>query len=68
MATFDRRRVQAPESSALQYDAPAERVNEEDICEFDRGCADPVLDTGLVTQANGSAYIESGRTKIACSV
>ncbi|KAI8875462.1 ribosomal protein S5 domain 2-like protein [Backusella circina FSU 941] len=29
---------------------------------------DPIRRTGLVTQANGSAYIEVGKTKIACAV
>lgn len=30
------------------------------------GC--PVLKTGLINQANGSAYIETEKTKIACAV
>jgi exosome complex component MTR3 len=28
----------------------------------------PVLQPGLISQANGSAYIETARTKLACAV
>ncbi|WWC59686.1 uncharacterized protein I303_102248 [Kwoniella dejecticola CBS 10117] len=74
MATaFDRRRIPAPEISIppiyeplLDGEAEAgpskrvDRANDE---------ARPIfLKTGLISQANGSGYIESGGVKIACSV
>ncbi|WVF69584.1 hypothetical protein IAT40_004362 [Kwoniella sp. CBS 6097] len=76
MATFDRRRVPAPEVSVPPIYEPLvgtdqqqeagpstsrrDRTNDE---------ARPIfLKTGLISQANGSGYIESGGVKIACSV
>ncbi|KAL7419676.1 3'-5'-exoribonuclease [Cryptotrichosporon argae] len=66
-ATFDRRRIQAPEvSRAPEFDTP-----EAGPSKRERGPSEarPIyLKTGLISQANGSAYIESGGVKIACSV
>ncbi|CAD6572835.1 MAG: hypothetical protein TREMPRED_000640 [Tremellales sp. Tagirdzhanova-0007] len=70
MTTFDRRRIQAPESSyALTFipihseAGPSKRTDRRD------DEARPIyLKTGLISQANGSGYIESGGVKIACSV
>ncbi|KAI9636177.1 3' exoribonuclease family, domain 1-domain-containing protein [Dioszegia hungarica] len=69
MSTFDRRRIQAPESSS----APAyQQENDAGPSRAPTAPGDisdhPVLKTGLINQANGSAYIESGSVKIACSV
>jgi hypothetical protein len=80
MATFDRRRIPAPEDSkppvfATTPAGPSRtRANDElrPLC----GCPlsyvawiqlTAVIKTGLVTQANGSAYVEADGVKIACS-
>ncbi|WWD21685.1 hypothetical protein CI109_106171 [Kwoniella shandongensis] len=73
-ATFDRRRIPAPEHSTPPFYEPLENENENQAGpsrRTDRGAleARPIfLKTGLISQANGSGYIESGGVKIACSV
>ncbi|WVQ75831.1 hypothetical protein IAR50_005464 [Cryptococcus sp. DSM 104548] len=69
MAAIDRRRIPAPEIShppiyePLPSQAGPSRTDRSDLE------AQPIfLKTGLISQANGSAYIEAGGTKIACSV
>ncbi|KAH9856968.1 mRNA transport regulator 3 [Lenzites betulinus] len=71
---FDRRRINGPEES---YQPIFEAVDER---ETRRMAGDPrkgraardirpiFLTAGLINQANGSAYIETERTKIACAV
>ncbi|GMK55573.1 hypothetical protein CspeluHIS016_0206290 [Cutaneotrichosporon spelunceum] len=63
MATFDRRRIPAPETSrprAVSLAGPSRtRAHDEPRPLF--------IKTGLVTQANGSAYVEADGVKIACS-
>ncbi|KAI5123369.1 hypothetical protein M0805_001790 [Coniferiporia weirii] len=79
MATnvFDRRRINGPEESfAPTYASDDEEdvVNvKTDVEQPRRGRAAseirPIfLKTGLISQANGSAYIETEKTKIACAV
>ncbi|KAI8980401.1 ribosomal protein S5 domain 2-type protein [Pilobolus umbonatus] len=71
---MDRKRVNGPESSVpplfKNRDKPAV-VNEANKRADNRGIEDIraiFLKTGLVTQANGSAYIEIGNTKVTCAV
>ncbi|KAI5986835.1 3' exoribonuclease family, domain 1-domain-containing protein [Pisolithus albus] len=70
-STFDRRRVNGPEESFSAV------FDDEDDAELGwtvkhgRGLADirPIfLQPGLVSQANGSAYVETEKTKLACAV
>ncbi|WWD00816.1 hypothetical protein V866_007753 [Kwoniella sp. B9012] len=74
MATaFDRRRIPAPEVSIppIYDDAELEPEAGPSTKRVDRSNdeARPIfLKTGLISQANGSGYIESGGVKIACSV
>ncbi|WWC68152.1 uncharacterized protein I206_102075 [Kwoniella pini CBS 10737] len=73
MATaFDRRRIPAPEVSIPPIYEPLDEEPEAGPSKrVDRGNeeARPIfLKTGLISQANGSGYIESGGVKIACSV
>ncbi|KAF8591995.1 ribosomal protein S5 domain 2-like protein [Ramaria rubella] len=71
MATsFDRRRINGPEeSSPPVFDdqiPPLDLNTRKDRLPTD---IRPIfLSPGLISQANGSAYIETGRTKIACAV
>ncbi|KAL1413272.1 3'-5'-exoribonuclease [Vanrija albida] len=60
--TFDRRRIPAPEDS---HPPIYENVASSSSKQADAGSV--YLKTGLVTQANGSAYIEANGVKIACS-
>ncbi|TFY72675.1 hypothetical protein EVG20_g320 [Dentipellis fragilis] len=61
-ASFDRRRVNGPDESL----APRENRGEgEGLWTSDQYI---VLKAGLISQANGSAYVETERTKIACAV
>ncbi|KAF8314080.1 ribosomal protein S5 domain 2-like protein [Clavulina sp. PMI_390] len=65
---FDRRRVNGPEWSVPP---PYESTEPGPSSTRKRGANDirPIfLKTGLVTQANGSAYIETENVKIACAV
>ncbi|WVQ98265.1 hypothetical protein IAU59_005388 [Kwoniella sp. CBS 9459] len=75
MATFDRRRVPAPEVSIPPIYEPlvSAEVNQQQAGPSRRDRSNdearPIfLKTGLISQANGSGYIESGGVKIACSV
>ncbi|WVW78217.1 hypothetical protein I302_100168 [Kwoniella bestiolae CBS 10118] len=73
MATaFDRRRIPAPEVSVPPiYEDSPEAGPSTRTRRVDRAIdeARPIfLKTGLISQANGSGYIESGGVKIACSV
>ncbi|CEI86287.1 hypothetical protein RMCBS344292_00730 [Rhizopus microsporus] len=72
---MDRKRVTGPELSV----APIYKNNKESTPKVldekkrldKRGLEDirPIfLKPGLITQANGSAYIEVGNTKVACAV
>ncbi|KII88470.1 hypothetical protein PLICRDRAFT_41631 [Plicaturopsis crispa FD-325 SS-3] len=73
-SNFDRRRINGPEESS----PPIYRLEEENEARWKpgksrsgRAPADirPIfLQPGLINQANGSAYIETERTKIACAV
>ncbi|KAL4071378.1 3' exoribonuclease family, domain 1-domain-containing protein [Scleroderma yunnanense] len=69
-SSFDRRRINGPEESrpVVFDDADQEDTS---MARRDRGVTDirPIfLQPGLITQANGSAYIETERTKLACAV
>ncbi|KAK4704528.1 exosome complex component MTR3, partial [Phenoliferia sp. Uapishka_3] len=71
----DRRRFNAPEGAQqLRYShtpAPEQPKSAAELRQDGRafGQVRPVfLKTGLVSQASGSAYIETGRTKIICAV
>jgi len=72
--SFDRRRVNGPEERfppVFDDEADLHSVVATGKRSGDRGKKDlrPIyLRTGLITQANGSAYIETGNTKIACAV
>ncbi|PAV23941.1 ribosomal S5 domain 2 [Pyrrhoderma noxium] len=80
--TFDRRRINGPEDSFSpkyeedsleQYGSSTSdpKLRAQDHSRNGRRPSDirPIfLKTGLITQANGSAYIETGNTKIACAV
>ncbi|KAI0807497.1 mRNA transport regulator 3 [Fomes fomentarius] len=73
-SNFDRRRINGPEESFQ----PVFDLDEEEETRWKpgsprkgRGARDirPIfLNAGLINQANGSAYIETERTKIACAV
>ncbi|ORY20837.1 ribosomal protein S5 domain 2-like protein [Naematelia encephala] len=68
---FDRRRIPAPESSFPPIFEPSDEPEAGPSKRAGRSndhIQDIFLQTGLVTQANGSAYIEQGGVKIACSV
>ncbi|WVN87268.1 uncharacterized protein L203_102445 [Cryptococcus depauperatus CBS 7841] len=71
-ATTDRRRNPPPEVSIpLVYEPLVEERQAGPSIRTDRRDleARPIfLNTGLITQANGSGYIEAGGVKIACSV
>ncbi|KAJ4487997.1 3' exoribonuclease family, domain 1-domain-containing protein [Lentinula aciculospora] len=73
-AAFDRRRINGPEESFSPTftNEPQESILENvHRTRKDRNISDirPIfLQPGLISQANGSAYIETQRTKIACSV
>ncbi|KAM0789429.1 hypothetical protein ACM66B_000254 [Microbotryomycetes sp. NB124-2] len=77
MQAADRRRYNAPEASTpLVYgkqDLAAGRSSSAQMNERDDGRSAlqvrPIyLETGMVTEAAGSAYIEAGRTKLVCAV
>ncbi|WVR04800.1 hypothetical protein IAU60_001812 [Kwoniella sp. DSM 27419] len=72
MATFDRRRIPAPESSIPPVYEPLDTAVEagpSKRSDLSNGEARSIfLKTGLISQANGSGYIEAGGVKIACSV
>ncbi|EAU88481.2 mRNA transport regulator 3 [Coprinopsis cinerea okayama7 len=71
---FDRRRINGPEESF----APVFEDDEDDSGRWKPGMSRqdrlplairPIfLQPGLIEQANGSAYIETGKTKIACAI
>ncbi|KAH7889663.1 3' exoribonuclease family, domain 1-domain-containing protein [Phlebopus sp. FC_14] len=69
-STFDRRRINGPEESS----PPLFEVVEEDVrkrMRYNRCALDirPIfLQPGLISQANGSAYIETEKTKLACAI
>ncbi|KAJ7235482.1 ribosomal protein S5 domain 2-like protein [Mycena haematopus] len=68
---LDRRRINGPEESfppAFDSDSPQWKLGDP---RKDRSPADIrsiFLQPGLISQANGSAYIETAKTKIACAV
>ncbi|KAH8116978.1 ribosomal protein S5 domain 2-like protein [Phellopilus nigrolimitatus] len=79
MATsaFDRRRINGPEESFSPSYASDDEEDDADVkinTEKPRRGRGPLeirpifLKTGLISQANGSAYIEIEKTKIACAV
>ncbi|KAG6330091.1 hypothetical protein ID866_8998 [Astraeus odoratus] len=70
--TFDRRRINGPEES---FPPVFDGAGQEDAFEWatrrNRELTDirPIfLQPGLITQANGSAYVETENTKLACAV
>ncbi|KAG8970738.1 hypothetical protein FRC03_004120 [Tulasnella sp. 419] len=68
---FDRRRINGPEKSFLPSFADEDVPSKSHDLRGDRKALDirPIyLKRGLISQANGSAYIETGQTKIACAV
>ncbi|PVG04535.1 ribosomal protein S5 domain 2-like protein [Serendipita vermifera] len=73
-ASFDRRRVNGPEESfppIFEDEEQPEPLLSNEKRRDGRAIRDlrPIfLRTGLIPQANGSAYIETGNTKIACAV
>jgi len=77
MSNFDRRRINGPEESFPPVFSEDDETGLEESKwqpgkpRVGRGAADirPIfLKPGLITQANGSAYIETENTKIACAV
>ncbi|KAF8511897.1 ribosomal protein S5 domain 2-like protein [Hysterangium stoloniferum] len=74
MASFDRRRINGPEESrppVFEDDEDAEQISVTPKTRKGRANKDirPIfLTTGLISQANGSSYIETEKTKIACAV
>ncbi|KIL00122.1 hypothetical protein PAXRUDRAFT_822002 [Paxillus rubicundulus Ve08.2h10] len=69
--SFDRRRINGPEESFPPVFDAVEEHAKIWSARRDRGDADirPIfLQPGLISQANGSAYIETARTKLACAV
>ncbi|KZV91047.1 ribosomal protein S5 domain 2-like protein [Exidia glandulosa HHB12029] len=71
-SSIDRRRITGPEESFAPVFAQDEQSNEQQpkarVGRTPRDIRPIFLQTGLITQANGSAYIETERTKIACAV
>ncbi|EJD02287.1 ribosomal protein S5 domain 2-like protein [Fomitiporia mediterranea MF3/22] len=75
-SAFDRRRINGPEESFTPIYASDEEEGEQlgvgpSKGRRGRSASDirPIfLKTGLISQANGSAYIETEKTKIACAV
>ncbi|KAF8505109.1 ribosomal protein S5 domain 2-like protein [Hysterangium stoloniferum] len=74
MASFDRRRINGPEESrppVFEDDEDAEQISVTPKTRKGRANKDirPIfLTTGLISQANGSSYIETEKTKIACAI
>lgn len=68
--SFDRRRINGPEESfPLSRDGIDPSISLNSRVDRDPSSIRPIyLKTGLINQANGSAYIETHRTKIACAV
>lgn len=81
-ASYDRRRINAPDTQALVF-AGAEAEAEAGPSSLGRAQGQPTVaasrsdvgsvhplfvQTGLVRQANGSAYLESAHVKVACAV
>ncbi|KIP09585.1 hypothetical protein PHLGIDRAFT_102557, partial [Phlebiopsis gigantea 11061_1 CR5-6] len=71
-SNFDRRRINGPEESFPPVLSDEEEKAVDVVpTRFGRGARDirPIfLKPGLINQANGSAYIETEKTKIACAV
>ncbi|KIJ69361.1 hypothetical protein HYDPIDRAFT_80696 [Hydnomerulius pinastri MD-312] len=70
-SSFDRRRINGPEESFPPVFETEEEVATTWSARRDRGATDirPIfLQPGLISQANGSAYIETEKTKLACAV
>ncbi|KIY72147.1 ribosomal protein S5 domain 2-like protein [Cylindrobasidium torrendii FP15055 ss-10] len=67
---FDRRRVNGPEESfppVFEEDREVKKISKR--TDRENGDFRPVfLQPGLITQANGSAYIETSKTKISCAI
>ncbi|KAL9715178.1 3'-5'-exoribonuclease [Leucoagaricus gongylophorus] len=73
LSNFDRRRVNGPEESFSPVFAPEQdpKLFKSGEPRNKRGPLDirPIfLQPGLITQANGSVYIETEQTKIACAI
>ncbi|KAF8520146.1 ribosomal protein S5 domain 2-like protein [Hysterangium stoloniferum] len=74
MASFDRRRINGPEESrppVFEDDEDAEQISVTPKTRKGRANKDirPIfLTTGLISEGNGSSYIETEKTKIACAV
>jgi len=70
MYSFDRRRVNGPESSHSPVYEPSVEVEpySQRKGRKPHNIRPIFLKVGLITQANGSAYIETERLKIACAV
>ncbi|KZT09447.1 mRNA transport regulator 3 [Laetiporus sulphureus 93-53] len=71
-SNFDRRRINGPEEShppTFDFDDAEQSVPLQRSGGRTAGDIRPIfLKPGLISQANGSAYIETERTKIACAV
>ncbi|EIW85160.1 ribosomal protein S5 domain 2-like protein [Coniophora puteana RWD-64-598 SS2] len=71
-AGFDRRRINGPEESfPPQYEDTEEPSWTLGQPRQDRAASDirPIfLQTGFISQANGSAYVETAKTKLACAI
>ncbi|KAJ3536666.1 hypothetical protein NM688_g6806 [Phlebia brevispora] len=71
-SNFDRRRINGPEESfAPVFEENEVEARASGAARVGRGPLDirPIfLKAGLISQANGSAYIETEKTKIACAV
>ncbi|KIJ45731.1 hypothetical protein M422DRAFT_59846 [Sphaerobolus stellatus SS14] len=70
--TFDRRRINGPEESRppiFEEDEESTKVSTKTRQGRNPKDIRPIfLTTGLINQANGSAYVETAKTKIACAV
>ncbi|KAJ8078807.1 3'-5'-exoribonuclease [Marasmius tenuissimus] len=72
LTSFDRRRVNGPEESFTPVfdleDSPPSTKPGKRVGRQPTDTRSIFLQPGLISQANGSAYIETERTKIACAV
>ncbi|KZS99224.1 ribosomal protein S5 domain 2-like protein [Sistotremastrum niveocremeum HHB9708] len=74
ITSFDRRRVNGPDDSFPPIFSDEDQPGSSSSSPLQRESRKPkdirpiFLQTGLITQANGSAYIETGNSKVVCAV
>lgn len=66
-STLDRRRINGPETIQPTFSLPTKSKKQRSSSEQE-SVHSLFIQTGLVAQASGSAYLESGSVKVACSV